>query len=322
QRVVATVALGRGGDLADERDGPAGRHEVEQRVRTQRLRFEGAVDLAPDRVRGRGREAGGQRGGERVRVDAPRRVHGGKRAAGGVSRLTRIRHDVATIAREGDGVALGRRGVEVEMRDGEPDARLRRIRGRGGGRDQRDAGAVGQGESDRDDALRAHLRGRDLRHQTGAGQARRDGRERRGGTRRCRGRRRSAGDGGGYTGQLVRVRVALTARLGRRLQDDLSGRHEAMVVGPYHRDGDQGRRRAHGGAGRQGNGGDRCLQGCNFDRRLLLKLQREPTHRARLTGPRRLVQAEAHLEHAHTITLLVDVAGVAVRTRDTLGRLA
>src|SRR5213076_243996 len=229
QGVVATVALGRGGELAGERDGPAGRHEVEQWVRIQLLRLEGALDLAPDRVRGRGREAGGQRGGERVRVDAPRCVHGGERAAGVVSGLTGRRNDVATIAREGGGGAFGRRGLKVEMCDGEPDARLRRIRGRGGGGDQRDAGAVGQGEGDRDDALRAHRRGRDLRHQTGAGQARRDGRERRAGTRRRRGRRRAAGDGGGHAGQPVGVRVALTARLGGRSERPRSEEHTSEL---------------------------------------------------------------------------------------------
>src|SRR5262249_36388293 len=59
------------------------------------------------------------------------------------------------------------------------------------------------------------------------------------------------------------------------------------------------------------------------DRRVLLRLPHlDFTHRPGLTGPRRLVQAEAHLEHADPVALSVEIAEIAVRTRDALRRLA
>src|SRR5262245_66103164 len=64
QRIVAAVAFRRGGDLADGRDGPPRRHEVEERIREQRPWSEVALDLAPDRLRERGGEPGGPPGGE------------------------------------------------------------------------------------------------------------------------------------------------------------------------------------------------------------------------------------------------------------------
>ena len=114
----------------------------------------------------------------------------------------------------------------------------------------------------------------------------------------------------------------MTARLGRPFQRDLSRPHPAMTARPPRRDGDQGRRRAHRGAGRQRDGGERCLQRGDVDARLLVRLHPGMLHQTRLTGPRRLVQAEAHPEQADAVALSVEVADVAVRTGDALRRLA
>ena len=143
---------------------------------------------------------------------------------------------------------------------------------------------------------------------------RRDGR--RGGRRR-----RPAADRRRHAGQPVGVRVFVTARRGGRFQRDLSRPHPAMTARPPRRDRDQGRRRAHRVAGRQRDGGERCLQRGDVDARLLLRLHRGSLHRTRLTGSRRLVQAEAHLEQADAVALSVEITDVAVRTGDALRRL-
>src|SRR5262249_6130315 len=112
QRLVAVVAFRRRGDLPDGRDRPSGRHAVQQWIRDETLRADGPLDLAPDRVRLRRREARGQCRREGVRVDAMRLVDRADRAAAVVPGLPGRRYDVVAVAREADRLAFGARGVD------------------------------------------------------------------------------------------------------------------------------------------------------------------------------------------------------------------